>query len=53
MPRIGEPFYTSKPNGNGLGLMVSGRIIEGHKGSMKIRSRVGVGTTVEVRLPAV
>ncbi|WP_276355625.1 ATP-binding protein [Cohnella caldifontis] len=52
MPRVGEPFFTSKPNGNGLGLMVSQRIIAHHKGTLSIQSRAGIGTTVEVKLPA-
>lgn len=51
MPRLGEPFFTSKPNGTGLGLMVSQRIIANHKGTMEIRSEVGRGTCVEIKLP--
>ncbi|MBW5448022.1 PAS domain S-box protein [Cohnella sp. CFH 77786] len=51
MSRIGEPFFTSKPSGNGLGLMVSQKIIANHKGTMAIRSKRGEGTTVEIRLP--
>ncbi|MDF2648270.1 MAG: hypothetical protein K0Q73_4075 [Paenibacillus sp.] len=49
--RLGEPFFTTKETGNGLGLMVSQQIIANHKGSMKITSRVGVGTCVEIKLP--
>lgn len=51
MPRLGEPFFTSKSSGNGLGLMVSQRIIANHRGSMTIRSKQGEGTVVEIRLP--
>jgi signal transduction histidine kinase len=49
--RLGEPFFTSKPLGNGLGLMVSQRIIANHKGMMNISSTLGIGTCVEIKLP--
>lgn len=51
MPRIGEPFFSSKPSGNGLGIMVSQRIIANHKGTMMISSNHGHGTSVEIKLP--
>lgn len=51
MAHLGEPFFTSKSSGNGLGLMVSQRIIANHKGNMAIRSQPGLGTDVEIRLP--
>lgn len=51
MPHLGEPFFTSKSAGNGLGLMVSQRIIANHKGNLIISSQPGVGTEVEIRLP--
>ncbi|WP_025026978.1 ATP-binding protein [Caldalkalibacillus mannanilyticus] len=49
--KIGEPFYTTKERGTGLGLMVSYKIIESHGGSIRIQSEVGKGTTFEVLLP--
>jgi len=49
--RLGEPFYTTKADGTGLGLMVCYRIIETHGGRMKISSELNKGTTVEVCLP--
>jgi PAS domain S-box-containing protein len=52
MPRLGEPFFSNKPSGNGLGLMVSQRIIANHKGTMNIKSKLGEGTCVEIRLMA-
>ncbi|WP_027091346.1 ATP-binding protein [Cohnella thermotolerans] len=51
LPRLGEPFYSTKENGNGLGLMVSQQIISNHKGTMAFDSKPGEGTRVEVRLP--
>lgn len=51
MGRLGEPFYTLKEKGTGLGLMVCFRIIREHKGSIQIDSEVGVGTTIEIQLP--
>ncbi len=52
LQRLGEPFFTTKEKGTGLGMMVSFNIIEGHKGCMHISSVENVGTTVSIRLPA-
>lgn len=51
IPRLGEPFFSTKPSGNGLGLMVSQQIIANHKGTMRFASKLGEGTCVEIRLP--
>ncbi|MNS24110.1 Sporulation kinase E [compost metagenome] len=51
LAKLGEPFFTNKETGTGLGLMVSQRIIESHKGTMEIESELGRGTTVTVALP--
>jgi signal transduction histidine kinase len=48
---LGEPFYTTKKDGNGLGLMVTNQIISDHNGQFKIESIVGKGTKVNVILP--
>ena len=42
---------TTKARGTGLGLAIVGRVIETHRGEVKIKSRVGHGTTVSVLLP--
>lgn len=49
--KLGEPFYTNKEKGTGLGLMISHRIIEGHRGAMVIESELGEGTVVTITLP--
>ncbi len=51
LEKIGEPFFSLKEQGAGLGLMVCRRIIEAHRGSLAIRSVVGEGTTIEIALP--
>lgn len=49
--KLGEPFYTTKERGTGLGLMVSFKIIEEHNGTIKIDSQIGEGTTFHICLP--
>ncbi|MBB3113247.1 PAS domain S-box-containing protein [Paenibacillus phyllosphaerae] len=49
--RLGEPFLTTKPDGNGLGLMIVRKIIAAHQGTMSVESRIGEGTSVELCLP--
>lgn len=51
IPYLGEPFYSIKEEGIGLGLMVCYKIIETHQGKVFIESEVNKGTTVEVTLP--
>ncbi|GAA3401256.1 PAS domain S-box protein [Paenibacillus hodogayensis] len=51
LAHIGEPFYTTKEKGTGLGLMITQRIIANHQGSMKIDSRFGEGTTFRIEFP--
>lgn len=48
---VGTPFLSTKEGGTGLGLMVCGSIVQEHKGTIRYRSEVGKGTSVEVRLP--
>jgi signal transduction histidine kinase len=51
LARVGEPFYTNKETGTGLGLMVSQQIIANHKGIIRINSEINKGTAVEIILP--
>lgn len=49
--KLGEPFYSTKEKGTGLGLMVSKKIVEAHGGRLEVTSELGVGTTFSVYLP--
>jgi len=51
MARIGEPFYTTRAQGTGLGLHLSRQLVQGAGGTLELASRTGAGTTVTVRLP--
>ncbi len=46
-----KPFFTTKAEGVGLGLVITKRIVEGHGGSVELKSVPGEGTTLCVRLP--
>lgn len=48
---IGEPFFTTKKDGTGLGLMVSNQIIKDHNGQLKFESNPGKGTKATVLIP--
>lgn len=51
LAKLGEPFYTTKQNGHGLGLMVTKKIIEEHDGKFNISSEIGKGTIITIQLP--
>ena len=51
LERISEIFYTTKANGNGLGVVLSKEIIEMHNGTITYKSQKGKGTTVTITLP--
>jgi len=52
LPRIFDPFYTTKPKGHGLGLATSFSIIARHGGRIEAQSAPGVGSSFSVFLPA-
>ena len=49
--RVGEPFFTTKSAGSGLGLTIATQIVHDHGGEIVVESAVGVGTTLRIRLP--
>ncbi len=51
LARIFDPFYSTKPDGLGLGLFISQNIVEEHGGCIEVESRLGEGTTFAVWLP--
>jgi PAS domain S-box-containing protein len=51
IPKLGEPFYSLKEKGTGLGLMVSKKIIESHEGELLINSKPNIGTTMTIVIP--
>lgn len=46
-----QPFYTTKPNGNGLGLVLTKEIVEEANGSIQCDSQIGEGTTFTFQFP--
>ncbi len=53
LPHVFAPFYTTRTGGTGLGLTVSRRILQAHRGSMTLNNNTaGKGATAEIRLPA-
>lgn len=51
LPRLFEPFVTSKDHGNGLGLAVSRRIVSNHSGRLLAENRPGGGAALTIELP--
>jgi PAS domain S-box-containing protein len=52
LARIFEPFYSTRPDGLGLGLFICHNLITEHGGTIEVDSRLGEGTTFNVWLPA-
>jgi PAS domain S-box-containing protein len=52
LPRIFDPYFTTKQTGSGLGLAVAYSIIRKHNGHISVESQTGVGTTFHIYLPA-
>jgi signal transduction histidine kinase len=51
LPRIFEPYFTTKTRGSGLGLVIARRIVEAHGGKLTAESEVGRGSRFQVSLP--
>jgi two-component system sensor histidine kinase FlrB len=51
LARLGEPFFTTKTTGTGLGLTVVKAVARAHQGELQLRSRLGRGTCATVCLP--
>uniref|UniRef100_UPI001F5881E6 HAMP domain-containing sensor histidine kinase n=1 Tax=Anaeromyxobacter oryzisoli TaxID=2925408 RepID=UPI001F5881E6 len=51
LPRVFEPYFTTKEGGTGLGLAIARRIAEEHGGTLEVTSRLGEGATFTLGLP--
>jgi|GEM_PF-313387 len=51
LSKMGQPFYTTKDKGTGLGLMVTYKIIDNHNGTVTAHSEVGEGAVFTITLP--
>ena len=49
--RLGQPYFTTKEKGTGLGLMVSYSIVKGMNGTIDVSSELGKGTCFRLNLP--
>ncbi len=51
LSHVFEPYFTTKPTGSGLGLLIVRRIVREHGGELSIESSQGEGLTLTIRLP--
>ncbi|MEM7271969.1 MAG: ATP-binding protein [Actinomycetota bacterium] len=52
LARMWDPFFTTEPDGHGLGLSAVRGIVRSHGGALRVETEVGVGTTIGLVLPA-
>ncbi|HSD65319.1 MAG TPA: ATP-binding protein [Vicinamibacteria bacterium] len=52
LPHVFEPYFTTKRTGTGLGLAIARKVVEALGGTIRMKSREGEGTRVEIDLPA-
>jgi two-component system NtrC family sensor kinase len=53
LPKIFDPFFSTRSDGTGLGLSITKNIVEQHGGEIEVESRVNVGTKFIITLPAI
>ena len=51
LDRVFNPFFTTKPNGTGLGMAIARKVVEAHGGTIDVASTPGQGTEFAVALP--
>ena len=51
LKKIFNPFFTTKPDGNGLGLPEAHRVVQAHGGEIEVESAVGEGSTFTIKIP--
>ncbi len=49
--RIFDPFFSTRPDGSGLGMSISHQIVHEHGGFIDLESEVGKGTSFRIHLP--
>ncbi len=51
LSKIFDPYFSTKPSGNGLGLTICHSIVSKHRGTITVESKPGIGTTFTIYLP--
>jgi two-component system, sporulation sensor kinase E len=51
LPKIFEPYFTTKENGTGLGLTITFKIVKEHRGEVTVKSKLGQGSAFTISLP--
>ena len=51
LKKLFDPFFTTKHGGTGLGLTIAHSIVDGHRGTIEVKSKIGKGTSFYITLP--